>query len=66
MSKSRTVRTGAVLVSLAMIAGAPGCYRKVVSAKGIGADELAPRREKPTTNVIQDLGTAIQGEQKKK
>ena len=64
MSKSRTVRTGVVLVSLAMIAGAPGCYRKVVSAKGIGADEIAPRREQPTTSVIQDLGDAVRGEKR--
>jgi hypothetical protein len=52
--------------TLLAVSSSTGCYRKVVSAKGIGADELAPRREKPTTNVIEDLGDAVRGDQKKK
>ena len=53
-------------LALISLAASTGCYRKVVGAKGIGSDELAPRREQPTTSVIQDLGTAVRGDQKKK
>lgn len=62
----RFVRASILTTALLSLAASSGCYRKVVSAKGIGADELAPRREKPTTNVIEDLGDAVRGDQKKK
>ncbi len=62
----RTVRATLLAATLLAVSSSTGCYRKVVSAKGIGADELAPRREKPTTNVIEDLGDAVRGDQKKK
>ncbi len=61
----RNTRIGAIALALSALALTPGCYRKVISAKGIGADELAPRREKPTTSYIEDLGAAVRGEKKK-
>ncbi len=61
----RYARATILTAALLSIAATTGCYRKVVSAKGIGSDELAPRREQPTTNVIQDLGSAVRGEKQK-
>ena len=54
----------ATCLAAAVLIGAvsPGCYRKVVDAKGIGADELAPRRAKPTTTIIEDLENAVRGD----
>ncbi len=61
----RFARPAVMTLALISLAISTGCYRKVVGAKGIGSDGLAPRREQPTTNVIQDLGTAVRGEKKK-
>jgi len=60
-------RTRAITLIAAgvMLACSGGCYSKVVGAKGIGSDELAPRREQPTTTIIDDLGNAVRGDKKK-
>lgn len=61
----RSARATLCVAALLACAASSGCYRKVVSAKGIGSDELAPRRSQPTTTVIQDLGDAVRGDRDK-
>ena len=62
---SKRARVITLVAALAALACSGGCYRKVVGAKGIGSDELAPRREQPTTSIIDDLGSAVRGDKKK-
>ncbi|MEZ6317324.1 MAG: hypothetical protein R3B49_01030 [Phycisphaerales bacterium] len=63
--QARAIRRVGVLTALGVCVGAlAGCYTKVIDAHGIGADQIAPKREKPTTTFIEDIGNALERKDK--
>jgi len=54
-------RLVALVFAGACVGSLAGCYTKVIDAHGIGSDEIAPKREKPTTTYTEDFKRALEG-----